>query len=147
MKFSTEIGSFGINVNHEVMNNGELRFRLNSSDGSAYIRTESGEIGAWQNSHFHLTLEETYIIQKGWICIAELIEGELKLVVQNESDIYTVNSKVVHNIYLPKNTIIHTVKHGNSRTNDWHKCEALDDLTVHLSELDIEKLVKKKQII
>ena len=37
----------GIVANHTRMPNGELRFRLNASDGTGYVRTESvpGETG------------------------------------------------------------------------------------------------------
>ena len=142
MSESTEMKSHGISFNQEVMENGELRIRLSSQDGSAYIRTESGESGAWQNSHYHLDLEETYIVQKGWICIAELIDGDLSLRIKKENGLYTVKPMVSHNLYLPANAIIHTVKHGKAKQGDWHENKKLDALTKHLSEINIKKTVE-----
>jgi hypothetical protein len=59
----------GIVANHTRMPNGELRFRLNASDGTGYVRTESVPGGNWQISHYHRELRETYIVQKGWMIL------------------------------------------------------------------------------
>jgi len=136
-----EIGSDGTTVNREVMDNGELRTRLISADNSAYIRTEASEYGDWQNSHFHLEHEETYIVQKGWVGLAELVNGCLNLRTVKENLLYTVKTMVPHNLYLPANTIIHTVKHGSVKQGDWHKSKELDVLTKHLSEKNIKTIV------
>jgi len=141
MKKYIEIESDGISFNKEVMENGELRIRLSSQDGSAYIRTESGESGAWQNSHYHLDLEETYIVQKGWVGFAELVEGSLTLKIEKENALYTVKPMVHHNLYLPANAVIHTVKHGRAKEGDWHESKELDVLTKDLSELNIKRIV------
>lgn len=71
MKKYIEVESDGTTVNKEVMDNGEVRTRLISADNSAYIRTEASDNGGWQNSHYHLEHEETYIVQKGWVGFAE----------------------------------------------------------------------------
>jgi len=42
-----------------------------------------------------------------------------------------------HNVYLPANTIIHTVKHGRAEPNDWHAFQQLDASTKRLSEAEI----------
>lgn len=43
----SELESYGISLKHNIMDNGERRFRLIGKDGSSYIRTESTEEGAW----------------------------------------------------------------------------------------------------
>ncbi|MBS4194199.1 hypothetical protein [Lederbergia citri] len=55
----------GIDLNFEIMNNGEERYRLVSSDGSSYCRTVGSRIGAWQNSHYHKSVSEFYVVQSG----------------------------------------------------------------------------------
>lgn len=112
--------------NDEAMENGELRIRLSSQDDSTYIITESGESGAWKNTHYHLDLHETYIVQKVWIGIAELVDGSLSIRIEKESGLYTVMAMVSHNLYLPANSIIHTVKHGSSQQGDRHESKDLD---------------------
>src|SRR5690242_10293711 len=69
--------SLGIVTRHEQMDNGEYRFRLLASDGSAYSRTVAGDRGAWQNSHSHNTARETYIVQSGWMAFAQRGESEV----------------------------------------------------------------------
>jgi hypothetical protein len=143
MSKSKDVKSHGIGLNREVMENGELRIRLSLEDGSAYISTESGDTGAWQNSHYHLALEETYIVQKGWCCIAELISGGVNFRIEKENCVYTVKPMVPHNLYLPAKTVLHTVKHGISKQGDWYESQELDTLTKHISEQDIKRRLKK----
>ena len=73
-----DAASQGIRTNHERMSNDELRFRLTAADGSGYIRTVASNTGAWQSSHFHKALLETYIVQSGWAALVELIDGSLR---------------------------------------------------------------------
>lgn len=138
----TEIASHGFCINKEVMSNGEQRTRLIFSDGRTYIRTEASKLGAWQNSHYHTALAETYLVQKGWIGFAELIDGSLHLSVEKENNQCSVKPMVPHNVYLPANSIIFTIKHGKSAQGDWHASQVLDDLTKHLSEQQIKKIVE-----
>ncbi|WP_081971878.1 MerR family transcriptional regulator [Paenibacillus borealis] len=65
-----EARTHGIQTLHQQMPSGERRFRLLSSDGSAYIRTEAPGQGGWQHSHYHKEIAETYIVQHGWIVYA-----------------------------------------------------------------------------
>jgi len=132
---------YGITCRHELMENGELRFRLNSEDGSAYIRTVSGETGAWQNSHFHKSVRETYIVQNGWMAFASLVDSRLSLSVLRIGDVITTEPFIAHNVYLPSGAVIHTVKHGYSQEKDWFGDKELDKKTKHLTEDDIAKLV------
>jgi hypothetical protein len=110
--------NYGITARHQEMDNGELRFRLVKSDGTAYIRTEASSAGAWQNSHYHQFVRETYIVQRGWIAYAELLDGKRKLTLYNAGEVFTTKPDVVHNVYMPANAAIHTVKHGDATNED-----------------------------
>ncbi|MCZ7399333.1 MAG: hypothetical protein O8C62_06570 [Candidatus Methanoperedens sp.] len=108
----------GISTSHHQMPNGELRFRLRKSDGTAYIRTEATSEGAWQSSHYHNRVRETYIVQKGWIAYAELIDGKRRLSSFQAGELFTTQPSVIHNVYMPGNAVIHTVKHGEASNED-----------------------------
>lgn len=134
--------SRGVQARHEQMENGELRFRLTASDGSAYIRTVSTPYGAWQNSHYHNSVLETYIVQKGWVVFVELLSSGLSWQVMRQGDVYTTKPSVSHNLYVPADTILHTVKHGETHEeNDWHSSPELDAETKSLSEAELEKML------
>ena len=75
---SSELPQYGIRTNHNIMDNGERRFRLSGADGSCYIRTEAAEDSGWQNSHYHTRLSELCIVQEGWVIYAELIGGKVE---------------------------------------------------------------------
>lgn len=94
------------------MDNGELRFRLLHKDGTAYIRTVSSSDSGWQKSHVHQTVLETYVVQSGWMALAELIERKLVVRVFEPGGIVTTRPGVTHNVYLAPDAVIHTVKHG-----------------------------------
>jgi len=137
--------SHGISTKHEQMPNGELRFRLSSSsDGTKYIRTAAGGTGAWQDSHFHRSVRETYIVQHGWMAYAELDAGGVSLTVYREGDLFTTSTLTPHNVYLPASAVIHTVKHGHSTLGDWESSPELDTRTKHLSESDILSLSSRR---
>jgi hypothetical protein len=117
------------------MNNGELRYRLLASDGSAYSRTEASADGGWQNSHHHEKVLETYIVQHKWLALAELDGDDLRLRIMHPDDTYTTRVGVPHNVYLPGYAVIHTVKHGGAGgSDDWFSDPRLDARTKHLSE-------------
>lgn len=102
----------GISAAHQQMDNGELRFRLKKSDGTAYIRTEAGEHGAWQESHFHNHVNETYIVQSGWIAFAEQNGNDFQITLYRPGECFTTKPNIIHNVYMSANSVIHTVKHG-----------------------------------
>jgi hypothetical protein len=129
---------FGVNAQHSKMDNGELRYRLVAKDGSAYVRTEASAAGGWQNSHFHKSVLETYILQQGWGAFAELHGDVLRLWIMHPGDVHTTSLSVPHNMYLTGHAVTHVVKHGgNGETRDWFADPALDAMTKHLSEADI----------
>jgi hypothetical protein len=130
--------TYGVTTSHSRMDNGELRFRLVSTDGSAYVRVEATTDSGWQNSHYHRTILETYILQKEWAAFAELEDGEVTFRIMRPGDVYTTRPGISHNVYLPADAVILTVKHGGpTEGNDWYSDESLDSKTKHISEEQI----------
>ncbi|WP_404447908.1 cupin domain-containing protein [Sutcliffiella horikoshii] len=124
-----EAQASGVDVNFELMENGEKRYRLVSSDGSGYCRTEGSGAGAWQNSHYHKSTSEFYLVQSGWIVYAELNEsGEGEFRILREGESVLVTPLVHHNIYMSADSVIHTIKYGGGAedTVDWFASEELD---------------------
>jgi mannose-6-phosphate isomerase-like protein (cupin superfamily) len=95
----------GVSTGHSEMPNGELRFRLKHVDGTAYSRTEASASGGWQNSHYHRTVRETYIVQRGRMAFAELVDGDLKVRIFGPNEICTTEPNVSHNVYLFRNSV------------------------------------------
>jgi len=124
----------GITHPHECMPNGELRFRLAAADGSAYIRTVSTPQSGWQKSHHHAGVKETYVVQAGWMALATLRDGHLAVECFAEGDVVTTRPHEPHNVYLPADAVIHTVKHGKTEAKDWHPAPELDQLTRNLGQ-------------
>ena len=136
-------------VNSVVENeNGELRFAQESSDdNSKYIKTITPHIGGWQNSHYHKSCYETYIVQKGWIVMAKFLNYKRILSMYSENEIVTIEPNVIHNLYLSSDTIIHTIKHGtNIVENDWHESLAFDSVTKPLEESEIINILKNQKL-
>lgn len=137
--FDEEARSFGIGTRHDLMDSGERRFRLNcSTDGSSYCRTVASGTGAWQNSHYHKSVTELYVVQSGWMVYAFMQEDGCKLRLLKEGQSVTVGPSVPHNIYLSADSVIHTIKYGsNAQEGDWFASPALDELTRHLSAAEL----------
>lgn len=137
----------GVSTEHNEMPSGERRFRLKHDDGTAYSRTEAPAIGDWQKSHYHRSVRETYIVQRGRMALAELVEETLKLRVFGPNEICTTKPNVSHNVFLYGNSVIHSVKHGDGgdRT-DWHASPSLDEKTLHLDEAEIMRMVGKQDV-
>ncbi|WP_219834282.1 cupin domain-containing protein [Paenibacillus sp. R14(2021)] len=125
-----EARSNGIETKHDIMKNGERKFRLNCLvDGSSYCRTEASEVGAWQNSHYHKLVSELYVVQSGWLIYIEKVVDEIKLQLLREGEIVVFKPLSHHNIYLSSNTVIHTIKYGTHLENDWFSSPELDTFT------------------
>lgn len=135
-----EAGKMGISTCHEQMDNGEFRFRLRASDGSAYIRTVAPDRGAWQNSHSHREVVEVYLVQRGWMALAEADGEEMRLAIYSPGDSVTTHAGVVHNVYLSAASVIHTVKYAQHTDTDWTGDESFDRRTKALTESDIRRL-------
>lgn len=137
-----ELEKLGITTLHEMMDNGELRFRLNASDGSSYIRTVSCNEGAWQNAHYHTTLREMYIIQSGWVVMVEVIDGKLKFNKYSAGEYFVSTPLIHHNLFVSANAVIHTVKYGDLSVIDWVEDVELNKLTHDISLLELENILK-----
>lgn len=139
----------GITAGHERMANGELRFRLVGADGNGYVRTIAGRSGSWQNSHYHHQVRETYIVESGWLILAEWDEQrhEVLLTRYDAGEIVTTEIQRKHNVYIPATAVIHTVKHGAvSGEPDWHAAPELDALTKHLLENEVLARSRRSQL-
>ena len=128
------------------MENGEVRFRRKKlSDGTAYIRTEASAQGGWQQSHYHKHVRETYIVQKGWIGYAELVNDDISLAIYRAGQLCTTRPGIIHNVYMPGGAVIHTVKHGDPPHDDLDdrktdpETERFTALTSDMSEKDIQR--------
>ena len=139
-----EAAERGIFTGHSEMPNGEVRFRLRSRDGTAYIRTEAvtapiSETEGWQSSHLHKAVQETYIVQTGRMALVEIVEpGQVRTRIFSAGGIVTTQPGVAHNVFLFPGAVIHTVKHGeDGDLQDKHDTPALDEITRHLTIAEI----------
>jgi hypothetical protein len=110
---------YGITIKFSKMpTNGEARFRLRSKDGNDYIKTVTKDnAGGWQKAHFHKGLYEKYIVQKGSIICAICLNNEITANVYKQGECFTIEKNIPHNIYMNKETIIHTIKIGDAIIN------------------------------
>ncbi len=127
---------YGVSFSHQIMENGELRFRLISSDGSSYVRTVSVTDG-WQFAHYHKTGHEVYIVQDGWMVMATLVKRKCILKRYGPGSVILLDSLTHHNIFLPSAAVIHTVKYGMTVYEDWWPAKALQKLTTKLTLQDL----------
>ena len=132
-----ELKKYGINTKHNIMDNGEKRFRLIGEDGSSYIRTESTLNSGWQNSHYHTTIKELYLVQKGTVIFVELINNKLTIKKYIEDEFFFSKPMISHNIYMFPNTILHTIKFGNCSKSDWMENKELDEI---IKKIDINNI-------
>lgn len=125
------------------MENGEKRFRqICLKDKTAYIRAEGGNVGYWQNSHYHKSIREVYIVQKGMILLAQYIEGNTKINRVEKGKIFNVEPNVPHNVYMYPNTVLHTVKYGEVEEYDWQEFEELDNILKNKTMEELEKYIQ-----
>ncbi len=124
-----EARKYGIQSQHSIMENGEKRFRLMCErDKTGYIRGEGGKKGYWQNSHYHKTIRELYIVQKGKILFAQYKNNKLEINEVNENEMCKAEPNIPHNVYMYPNTVTHTIKYGEIEEADWIPFEKLDDM-------------------
>lgn len=138
--------TYGIRTQHDRMPNGELRFRMYGPDGNGYVRVLSGPNGAWQNSHYHNRVRETYIVESGWIALAEFAPGRTEVVftILHPGGIVTTEPDKKHNVYVAAGTLIHVVKHGGVADDaDWIAAPDLDSVTKCLSESQLLARAKR----
>jgi len=143
-----DFASLGLQPSITIMPNGERRYAVRSEDVEGYVLTVAGEIGGWQNAHYHggpealagrsqVGVHEHYVVQSGWMGVAvweKTNEGPVCTVYSvKENETITFKSGESHNIYLPVGAIIHTVKTGTpignpeKKGNDWWPDYKLDE--------------------
>lgn len=135
----------GIKVSGSLMDNGEYRFRLMAGEqfsSTGYIMTKMPDdiVGAWQKSHSHKQLTETYIVQEGWVGYAFLsdLEERLNLRIYRPGQVFSVLPGVAHNVFMTPGSLIHTVKHGDcSLEKDWWSSPRLNELLVGIGEREL----------
>lgn len=136
-----EARRIGVATNHQIMENGEKRFRILANDISSYIRTEAPDEKAWQKSHFHKHTNEMYLVDEGWIGFVEGRGSNTPLYIRiNEGEHHVCVADTPHTIYTSKGAVFHTIKYGDAKDNDWEKFEELDEITNSLSEEEINEL-------
>lgn len=135
---------YGIQNKHSILDNGEKRFRQYcSKDNTAYIRAEGLENGYWQRSHFHKSIREIYIVQKGPILLAQYINNKVKIQKFNESGIFIIEPNIPHNIYMYPHAVLHTVKYGKVEEYDWVSFDLLDEKIKEMPKSKLERYLKK----
>lgn len=142
-----ECEQLGVTFPSVRMNNGEYRFRCSDKNGYGYALTKmpTSSSGGWQNSHYHKSVIETYVVQSGWIGFATLTQSNntMELAIYRTGEVVTTKINQAHNVFLSTGSIIHTVKHGDCSTpNDWFTSPELDSLSKPLSQKDIVELAK-----
>ena len=129
-----DASQYGIYTVHHEMDNGEKRFRLVSKHGSSYILTQSNTNNGWQKSHVHYHKNEYYVIERGFVLLALLVDGKIKIDKFCENESFSISAGIAHNILMSDNAILHTVKFG-TKEDDWNSCAELDAL---LLKVDIQ---------
>lgn len=94
-------------------------------------------------SEFDTRKRETYIVQSGWMALAQRHEQGVTLQVYRPSQLLTTGPHVSHNVYLPAGAVIHTVKYGDASRSNWHADAELDRLTKPITEDQIIRLAGK----
>lgn len=127
---------YGVHTNFRTMPNGEVRLGLVADDGSAYTRTISAA-DAWQNSHYHLSYTEIYVVQTGCVVLATLVDEALALTIYEAGQHFIVPAGMAHNIFQTKDAVTHNVKFGGDDLTDWHAVATLDDLVQALTKKEL----------
>lgn len=120
---------FDLKINVQVMDNKEKRTRIICDDNTVFGRTEQSETSSWQNAHYHNNLLEMYIVQKGYIVLALKKDEEIMYKKLTENQYYNVETMTSHNVYMPSGSVMHTIKYGNVKEEDWNYDEELDKIT------------------
>jgi hypothetical protein len=86
----------------------------------------------WQDAHYHKSVKETYIVQRGWIGFAEKVGDSFRLRILKEGAIVTSQPGIHHNVFMPDGAVIHTVKHGAGDGEDKHFSQEFNEETHRL---------------
>lgn len=112
-----------------------------SGNGSGFIQTTAIKSGGWQTAHFHKDIQETYIVQRGKVIFAQLLNGEKRLTLHEAGHVFTTIPRIIHNLYLYPNSVVHTVKYNPS--DEDHKSsrgKLVKKFNDELNSLDINSI-------
>ena len=140
MKKILDAAEYGIRTNHEIMENGERRFRLLAPDGTSYIRNEKEGEPVWENAHYHKTIQELILVQKGSMIYVEQRENGLEYQELGPGEMVCTTPGIPHNICVGENSVTHTIKYGDCSCQDWIFCRELDE---EVKKLSYEQAAKK----
>lgn len=125
------------------MDNGEKRFRLTAADGTGYCRTVLPTEPVWQNSHYHTSTQELYIVQQGWILFAELLPDGVRYRRYRAGEYFVTRPMTAHNLYAGADAVLHTVKFGKTVPDDWHPSPELDRVTKELCPGKMQEVLRE----
>lgn len=118
-----------INIENEIMENKEERFRIKMSDFSGVNITTASPIPAWQNAHFHKYCKEFYAVKKGKILIVIKKDNIVTYHTLKKGDSILIDPMIEHNVYMHARAETIVVKFGDTRESDWNLAEDLDKET------------------
>ncbi len=129
-------------MKHKVMENGEQRFSVKFPGGD-WTLTIAGRDGGWQNAHYHggpqalegRGINEHYVVHERWVAVAMLDprDSRPRITIIEANGQISFQPGEAHNIYLPPDAVISTVKSGESvgnpekKGNDWWPQDRLDE--------------------
>ena len=114
-----------------------------SAHQNGYVRTVASETGAWQNSHTHSEFQELYLVERGWMAMAVQGQNDTIPIIHliHPGQTFISPRGQTHNVYLPGNAVIHTIKFGiREPTALFEPRPEFDRVTKILSEQDIRRL-------
>ena len=118
-----------INIEDEIMSNGEERFRIRLDDFSGINITTASDKPNWQNAHFHQYCKELYVVQEGKIIVATKNDEDVVYQTLEKGDSILINPKVEHNVYMFECSKTIVIKFGDTKESDWNPAYALDKIT------------------
>lgn len=127
------INEKGINIEDEVMPNGEDRFRIKLPDFSGINITTSSNNPSWQNAHFHKYCKELYVVIIGKVLIVIKTNDNVEYKYLNAGEELIIEPMTEHNVYMFKSSKTIVIKYGNTKENDWNEASDLDTITKNYS--------------
>ena len=143
-----DLPGYGVKLDHEILDTGEVRFRLSGSDGSGYIRAENPSARyLWENGHSHAALLELVVVQSGQCVFCELEDGAVTFKLLSPGDTAQTRPGVPHTICMDGRAAIHTVKFGDCSRPDWLPCPELDQIVKPMTFADGARFAGKGRTI
>jgi hypothetical protein len=94
---------------HNLNKEYEKRVYEKINDNDVYITTLSNT-NHWQDAHYHKLCKETYVIQKGKVIFVWKNKTGIECASFKEGSVVVFGNSIEHALFLPKDSIIHTIK-------------------------------------